>query len=240
MLRIGSQVTLGWPASLALTRSARFLIIWCQAAGPVVLMLTLTALLAWLLGADFRTMMFALIAIFIAGILAGLWSNASAVQHYPESRYRRSRPEVEAGMSLKPIKHDLHAFVAFKMRPEVLAKAAVPFLLVLPNQVSIEVLLMLMLLIPALFYASFLMNALPEFFRLTRSWLSSTPVSFHELRRLIRRSLWLRFGLIGIFTAPMLINVLGPGSGLLTMILFIAILTLWLEAVLRGFLVRPV
>lgn len=240
VLRVRPQIILGWPASLALASSTRFLIVWCQAAGPVMLLLSLTALLAWVMGANAQALALMLIASFIASIVAGRWSNASSAQRYPDSRYRRSRPEVEADMGLEPITNDLHAFVAFKMRPDELAKAVVPFLLLLPSQVSVTFFLMLGLLAPALLYASFLMGALPEFFRFTRSWLCSTPVSFGALKHLIRRSLWPRFGLIGVFVAPMMIHSLGLNSGLFGMVLLVGVLVLWLEITLRLFLRCPV
>ena len=233
MLRVSQQVLQGWPATLAINRTTQYAVAWCCAAGPVVLVLALTAVLAWQLGTDPAIILYALLATAGGALASGLWLGRGSIQRYPDSRYRHSRPETEARFNLKPIGLDLHAFVAVRMRPEVLAKTSVPLLLVAPRHILIQELILIGLAVIALLYASFLLGALPEFIRHTRNWTASSPLSSDRLEAVIRRTLWPRLVWIGLFMMPGLLLALGWVRTLGCLLVLFALSIIWTEINVR-------
>lgn len=233
MLRVSQQVLQGWPATLAINRTTQYAVAWCCAAAPVVLVLVLTAVLAWQLGTDPAIILYALVATAGGALASGLWLGRGGIQRYPDSRYRRSRPETEARFNLKPIGLDLHAFVAVRMRPEVLAKTSVPLLLVAPRHILIQELILIGLAVIALLYASFLLGALPEFMRHTRNWTASSPLSSDRLEAVIRRALWPRFVWIGLFMMPGLLLALGWVRTVGCLLVLFALSIIWAEINVR-------
>ncbi|MEM7053405.1 MAG: hypothetical protein AAF446_02540 [Pseudomonadota bacterium] len=239
MLKISQQMMLGWPATLAVGHVARILLAWLQAAVPVLLLLVLNTLAAWLMGADSVSLMAALFAALVGAVFAGFFLPAKTLQRYPDSRYRRGTPVVQARFNLKPIEHDLHALVAARMRPEELAKALVPLFLIVPNQISVQAFVLMILLGTVVLYGSFLLAALPASIRTAKSWLSSAPMSVKQFKYVYRRALWPRFVLMSLLMFPMLITSLNWLPGLLCMVLLVLLLMIWLEIEFLRNLLKP-
>ncbi|MEM1080023.1 MAG: hypothetical protein AAGH65_00425 [Pseudomonadota bacterium] len=193
-----------WLAALAVANTVRWLLVCIQTALPVVALLWLALGLAGVWGADVSVVRWGLLGSLLAAILAVTLPHQARRQPFPESRYRRGRVDRSSRPSWRPVQRDVHAFLAARMRPEVLARTAVPLLLVLPNQVSIEALLMLGLIVPALVYATLLFTSLSEVLRATHCWLASAPVMPAERAALVRRTIGPRLVLVSVCSAPFL------------------------------------
>ncbi|MEM9057493.1 MAG: hypothetical protein AAGD86_08450 [Pseudomonadota bacterium] len=169
----------------------------------------------------------------LAGFTAAVLPHPARARPYPESRYRRGAVERDGKPGLDALRHDLHAFVAARMRPEALAKVCGPLLLALPHQLSVSAVLLLVPLVAALCYAGFLLSALAPFLAGTHRWLASAAVRKAELARRLRHTLWLRFALITVGVTPFLMaSAAGARAASFAFAVMVG-LVLWLELVLR-------
>ncbi|MEL7451437.1 MAG: hypothetical protein AAFN78_19655 [Pseudomonadota bacterium] len=168
----------------------------------------------------------------LSALAAAALPHPARSRPYPDSRYRRASAELGCKPGLQPLRHDLHAFVSARMRPEALAKVCGPMLLMSPKLLSLPAVLVLALAVPALVYAGFLMSALPDFLASTHRWLASAAVDRAALAQLFRRALWPRFAVVTTgLTLFLAISTASASAGLLA---FGALLLLVL--LLEGFL----
>ena len=201
---VAQQVQRGWLGSLALSALARSLLIVLLTALPVIGFTVLAGVVAGAFSASPMRLGLMLVVAVPGALAAAALPHPARLQPYPASRYRRRYLERDGTSGLLAIGHDLHACVAARMRPDALARACVPLLLLLPNQIPASAVLVLTPMVPALVYAGFLLSVLPAYLTDTHRWLASAAVSRAQLARLYRRTLWPRFALIVIGVMPFL------------------------------------
>lgn|GEM_PF-4414169 len=230
---IAHQNNQGWLATLAISPVTRKLIVVIQTVLPVLVMLWLTLALAWIWGADSEIILWSALIGLMGAFVSAVFPHQASRRPYPDSRYRRGLVDRQAGASLKPIQSDLHAFVAARMRPEVLAKISVPFLLVMPNEVSLLTVLVLFLIVSALVYLGLLFSALPDFFRASQDWLASAPLTYYQLAKSFRHTTWPRLGITSACAVPFLTYTIGPIPGLLLAVLVLMGCIVAIEILIR-------
>lgn len=203
-----------WPAALPVSSVARSL------AARVPSVVGATVLSATLAGAAATAWPVPIVLSGIVGVavgtgLAAAWPVPFGSTGYPDSRYRRKTRAQTASASLTPVVSDLHALVAARMQPRVLARTVAPILIALPVGLAAHEVLLALAALMAVVYATFLLAALRPFVDGTRQWLASVPVGPEMLVGRVQRSVRVRLALVTLGLAPIALAALGPLRGAL-------------------------